>query len=122
VPFDAAKGSAAVSEYLPVATLDEIPPGERKIVTVGRREIAIFNVAGTLYAIENLCPHQGGPLGEGWLDGMLLTCPWHGWCFDLESGAMTLGDFSVAETFDVRTDGSIVLVASEPARPAREAT
>jgi nitrite reductase/ring-hydroxylating ferredoxin subunit len=122
VPFDAAKGTAAVSEYVPVAMLDEILPGERKIVTVGRREIAIFNVGGTLYAIENLCPHQGGPLGEGWLEGKLLTCPWHGWCFDLQSGAMTLGDFSVAETFDVRAEGSTVLLATEPARTAREAT
>ena len=111
MPFDAAKSTAAVAEYLHVATLDEIPPGERKIVTVGRREVAIFNVGGTLYAIENLCPHQGGPLGEGWLDGTLLTCPWHGWCFDVRDGAMTLGDFSTAETFEVRLDGRNVLVA-----------
>lgn len=102
--------------YLPVATLDEIPPGERKIVTLGQRQVAVFNVGGTLYAVENLCPHQGGPLGEGWLDGTLLTCPWHGWCFDLKNGAMTLGEFSVAQTYDVRLEGMTVFVAMEPAR------
>jgi nitrite reductase (NADH) small subunit len=106
----------AVPYYLPVATLDEIPPGERKIVTLGEREVAVFNVAGALYAIENLCPHQGGPLGEGWLEGTLLTCPWHGWCFDIRSGAMTLGDFSTAETFEIRVEGTTVFIALEPAR------
>lgn len=114
--FDTAKGSAAVPEYVPVATVAEIPPGERRIVTVVNREIAIFNVDGSLYAIENFCPHQGGPLGEGWLEGTRLTCPWHGWCFDLQDGAMTLGDFSVAQTFDVRIDGGRVLVATTPRR------
>jgi NAD(P)H-dependent nitrite reductase small subunit len=66
---------------------DEIPPGSSKVVQVREHAIAIFNHAGTLYALENTCPHQGGPLGEGYLeaDGV-VSCPWHGWTFDLKTG------------------------------------
>jgi 3-phenylpropionate/trans-cinnamate dioxygenase ferredoxin subunit len=85
-----------------VATVDEIPPGERKIVTIGGRTIGVFNVAGEYYALRNSCPHQGGPLCAGRLTGFLearvpgeytytrrgeiLRCPWHGWEFDIKTG------------------------------------
>jgi len=101
-------------EFVPVATIDELPPGSRKTVVVGAREVALFNVAGTLYAIDNTCPHQGGPLGEGWLEGTIVTCPWHAWCFDLRTGAMTLGEFSQIDTFEVQIEGSVVSIASTP--------
>jgi nitrite reductase/ring-hydroxylating ferredoxin subunit len=101
-------------EFIPVATTDELPPGSRKTVVVGEREVALFNVAGTFYAIDNTCPHQGGPLGEGWLEGTVVTCPWHAWCFDLRTGAMTLGEFSQIDTFEVQVEGSVVSIASGP--------
>jgi 3-phenylpropionate/trans-cinnamate dioxygenase ferredoxin subunit len=85
-----------------VATLDEIPPGGRKIVEVAGRSIGIFNVAGEFFALRNRCPHQGGPLCLGRLwgavqarvpgaieysrPGEMLTCAWHGWEFDLRTG------------------------------------
>ena len=50
------------------------------------REVAIFQKTGKLYAIDNICPHEGGPLGEGALDGDLVACPWHGWQFDIKTG------------------------------------
>lgn len=107
-------------EYVPVATLDELPPGGRKTVVAGEREIALFNIAGTIYAIDATCPHQGGPLGEGWLEGTLLTCPLHAWCFDLRSGENVLGDYSTIETFDVHVDGNAISISSEPSRVAAE--
>jgi len=100
--------------FIPVATTDEMPPGSRKTVVVGDREVALFNVAGKLYAIENTCPHQGGPLGEGWLEGTVVTCPWHAWCFDLRTGQITLGEYSRVDTFEVQIEGSVVSIASEP--------
>jgi len=103
-----------MSEFVPVATLDEMPPGSRKLVVVGNREIALFNVAGALFAIENTCPHQGGPLVEGWLEGTIVTCPWHAWCFDLRNGKMTLGDFASVDTFDVQVEGAVVSISPEP--------
>jgi len=101
-------------EFVPVASTDELPPGGRKTVAVAGREIAIFNIAGAFYAIENTCPHQGGPLGEGWLEGTIVSCPWHAWCFDVRTGTMTLGEFSRIETFEVQIEGSVVSVGATP--------
>jgi nitrite reductase/ring-hydroxylating ferredoxin subunit len=85
-----------------VGTVDEIPPGERKIIEVAGRSIGVFNVGGEFYALRNTCPHQGGPLCQGRLTGLLmarvpgeysythrgqiLRCPWHGWEFDVKTG------------------------------------
>jgi nitrite reductase/ring-hydroxylating ferredoxin subunit len=85
-----------------VATTAEIPPGGRKIVEVAGRSIGIFNLDGEFVALRNRCPHQGGPLCEGGLSGLveatapgaysysrpgeMLRCPWHGWEFDLRTG------------------------------------
>ncbi len=85
-----------------VATLDEMPPGSRKLVSVRGRPIAIFNVDGGFYGIFNACPHQGGNLCAGHLVGLalsdepgtyrvirkgeMLRCPWHGWEFDIRTG------------------------------------
>jgi nitrite reductase/ring-hydroxylating ferredoxin subunit len=101
-------------KFVPVATLAELPPGGRKIVVVGEREIALFNVAGTLFAIDNFCPHQGGPLADGWLDGTVVTCPWHAWCFELRTGKMTLGDLASVDVFDVQLEGSTITISSDP--------
>src|SRR5688572_573643 len=85
-----------------VGTVDEIPPGGRKIVEVSGRSIGVFNVGGRYFALRNSCPHQGGPLCLGPTvglatadapgrilyerDGEILRCPWHGWEFDLATG------------------------------------
>jgi nitrite reductase/ring-hydroxylating ferredoxin subunit len=70
-----------------VATVQEVPPGRGKAVTVGGRPVALFNVNGTYFAIDDTCPHRGGPLSEGDLEGQEVTCPWHGARFDVTSGA-----------------------------------
>lgn len=85
-----------------VGRVSEIPPGERRIVDVGGRTIGVFNVKGRFYALRNICPHQGAPLCQGSLkgtalpsapgeylwgrDGEILSCPWHGWEFDVTTG------------------------------------
>jgi nitrite reductase (NADH) small subunit len=103
------------SNFVRVAAAAEIPPGHAKAVVVGDREIAVFNVEGRLYAIEGTCPHQGGPLAEGWIEGYVVTCPWHAWCFDVRTGKMTLvGGLCEVATFDVEVVGPDVLLAAEP--------
>jgi 3-phenylpropionate/trans-cinnamate dioxygenase ferredoxin subunit len=72
--------------FVKVATVDEIQPGQAKQVTVNGRLVAVFNVAGTLYAIEDTCPHRGGPLFEGEVEGTEVVCPWHGARFELTTG------------------------------------
>jgi NAD(P)H-dependent nitrite reductase small subunit len=103
--------------FVPVAKVAEIAPGSGKAFTVGRREIALFNVDGRFYALDNTCPHQGGPLAEGWIEGATVTCPWHAWCFKMDDGKMTLGDFASVDAFEVRVEGDTVAVAAEP-KPA----
>jgi len=68
------------------AQLSEIPPGSVKEVQLAGQAIALANVGGTLYAVNNTCLHRGGPLGEGQLEGNVVTCPWHGWQYDVTSG------------------------------------
>ena len=71
----------------PVARAGDIPVGGRKLVSIDGVEIALFNVGGTFYAINNRCPHRNGPLIRGYIDGERgIKCPMHGWRFDLATG------------------------------------
>ena len=76
-----------MAELIKVARIGEISPGESKLVEAGGMRIALFNVGGTLYAIDDTCTHRGGPLSEGMVTGTKVTCPWHGAVFDVTSGA-----------------------------------
>ena len=69
-----------------VAGVGDLSPGEGKVVHANGREVALFNVDGAFYAIGNTCVHRGGPLGEGILEGDVVTCNWHGWRYDVKSG------------------------------------
>jgi nitrite reductase/ring-hydroxylating ferredoxin subunit len=67
-----------------VAKVTQVPEGSSICVEAGGEQIALFNMKGTYFAISESCPHAGGPLSEGFVDeNMVVTCPWHGWCFDL---------------------------------------
>lgn len=105
---------SVMNAFVRVADEAAILPGQPCAVSVGRYEVALFNVDGVLYALENLCPHQGGPIADGWVEGVTVTCPWHAWCFDLRTGAMTLGDFATIPRFDVRVEDGGVFVSEEP--------
>lgn len=72
--------------FVNVATVGEVPPGQGKQVTMGGKTLALFNVNGTFYAIDDDCPHSGGPLSEGLLQGNEVTCPWHEARFDVTTG------------------------------------
>ncbi|HZT82202.1 MAG TPA: non-heme iron oxygenase ferredoxin subunit [Gemmataceae bacterium] len=73
--------------FVRVATVQEVPAGTGKQVTVNGRKIALFNVEGKFHAIDDTCPHRGAPLWEGELIGNEVTCPWHGARFDVTTGA-----------------------------------
>lgn len=91
-----------------VAKLSEVPEGQSKIVNVDGREIALFNVGGSVYALDNTCPHQGGPLGEGYLDGSEVTCPWHAWTFDVKTGDCSTTPGVKQPTFRAKVEGEDV--------------
>ena len=78
-----------MSNWVKVASDGDIPDGGCKQVELGGDAVAVFNVAGQLRAIQNSCIHRGGPLGEGYLDGDKLECPWHGWQFEVKTGCIS---------------------------------
>jgi nitrite reductase (NADH) small subunit/3-phenylpropionate/trans-cinnamate dioxygenase ferredoxin subunit len=108
-------------EFIPVAKVADVAPGSATTVVVDGREIAVFHIGEVFYALDNTCPHQGGPLADGWIEGATVTCPWHAWCFRLEDGKMALGDFASVDAFAVRVDGDTISVARSPKADAPRA-
>jgi nitrite reductase/ring-hydroxylating ferredoxin subunit len=72
--------------FTKIAKADDIPPGQARMFEVGGKSIALFNVDGLFYAIDDTCTHRGGPLSEGELSGKEITCPWHRAVFDVTTG------------------------------------
>lgn len=100
-----------MSKQVKVAETKDLSPGTGKVVDAEGKSIALFNVAGTFYAIDNTCSHEGGPLGEGQLAGEVVTCPWHSAEFNVKTGEV-LGppaDEGVRR-FPVKVQGNDVLV------------
>jgi nitrite reductase/ring-hydroxylating ferredoxin subunit len=98
------------------AKLSEIPPGSIKEAQVGGQVIALANVAGTLYAINNTCLHRGGPLGEGQLEGSVVICPWHGWQFNVATGKAVQNPNAGLSCYAIELRGDEVYV--DLAKPA----
>ena len=99
-----------MAEFIRVARVAEIPVGESRLFEIAGRQIAIFNVSGHLHAIDNVCSHQGGPLAEGEVDGCVVTCPWHGWTYDVTTGVSPDDADVHVSRFAVRVDGDDVSV------------
>jgi len=93
-----------------VASAGDVPPGTGTVVHVNGRALALFNVGGTFYALDNTCLHRGGPVGEGDLDGTIVTCPWHGFQYDVTTGRNVFDPEVGLETFPVRVEGDDVLI------------
>jgi 3-phenylpropionate/trans-cinnamate dioxygenase ferredoxin component len=100
-----------MAEFVKVATLSELAAGVAKAVEVNGRAIALFNVNGKVYATDNTCLHQGGPLGEGTLEGHVVTCPWHMWQYNVTNGENLEDSMLKLETFPVKVEGDDIKVA-----------
>lgn len=105
------------TNWLKVLDSDELPDGRVKTVTCAKRTLCLSHVGGQYAALDNRCPHQGGPLGEGSIENGLLRCPWHGWDFDPLTGQSPAGHDDGIETFpvEVREDGVYVALSAEDA-------
>lgn len=77
-----------MGKLVKVVLAAEVPWGSGKLVEVEGKRIAVFNMGGRYYAIDDACPHRGGPLSEGTLEGEVVTCPWHGSKFNVTTGAV----------------------------------
>jgi NAD(P)H-dependent nitrite reductase small subunit len=99
-----------MTEFVPVLSLADLPPGRAAEVTVGGHSIALFNVEGTVHALSNRCPHRGGPLGQGFLEGTQVSCPWHNWTFDVTTGENVAGPDMKVARHEVRLENGQVCV------------
>jgi nitrite reductase (NADH) small subunit len=99
-----------VEAFQKVGRVEDIPPGTSKVVRINEKSIAVFNVEGQFYAIYNLCPHEGGPLGKGRVKGFVVSCPWHDLTFDVRNGQGTdRGGYCVG-SYEVRVEGAELFV------------
>lgn len=89
---------------------DEIPPGMIRELQLDGKVIALANVEGAFFAIDNTCLHRGGPLAEGELSGRSVTCPWHGWEYDVTTGKALMNPAVGVATYKVEVRGDDVCV------------
>lgn len=114
-----------------VCKVSDLPPGKRVVLPLGKFGIGVFNVAGTLYALANYCPHRGAPVCLGWLsgkatasgrgyqiiwekEGEILRCPWHGWEFEIATGTSLLPPWRRIRRYPVLVEGDDIHVEVPP--------
>lgn len=103
-----------MSRWIPIAAAVDCPPGDSLELVSEGRIVAIYNVDGEIFALDGVCPHQGGPLGQGQLDGCIVTCPWHGWQFDVRDGQHQISATMQQPGFATKiVDGQIMIQMDE---------
>lgn len=100
-----------MANFVKIGKTGDIPAGSGKTVDLNGKPVAVFNVDGNFYAISDSCVHRGGPLGEGELDGKTVICPWHGWRYDITTGANELNSSVSVQKFQVKVEGEDILIA-----------
>jgi nitrite reductase/ring-hydroxylating ferredoxin subunit len=93
-----------------VASVGDVEAGQGRVVEADGKTLALFNVDGVFYAMDNACAHRGGPLGEGDLDGTIVTCPWHAWRWDVRSGENANNPALRVACFPVSVENGAVFV------------
>lgn len=96
-----------------VGKISDIAEGQSRIFSVEGKEIAVFNSKGNFHALDNRCPHRGGPLGEGYLDGAEVTCPWHAWTFDVTTGKCATEPSTKQKTFKTKIENGEIFVETD---------
>lgn len=99
-----------MAEFVRIAGTDDVKAGTGMTAEVNGQAIALFNVEGTYYAIDNTCVHRGGPLGEGELTDDTVTCPWHGWEYNVKNGKCSTNPSACVKTYEVKVEGSDVKI------------
>ncbi len=99
-----------MSHWIPVAAVGDCPPGQSLEVVAGECIVALYNVDGEFFALDGICPHQGGPLGQSRLNGCVVTCQWHGWQFDVRDGQHQISPTLRQPSFPTKISDGQVLV------------
>ena len=105
-----------MSDFVKIGTTSELPAaGEAREFSCGAKTICVANVNGQLAAVDNVCPHRGGPLGQGIVEGEKIVCPWHGWEFELGTGKNPFTPNLSVEAYDLKVEGDAVYARLRPA-------
>ena len=103
-----------MSEFVTVAKVGEIPDQEGRAFKVGESMVAVFNDGGVYRAIDDMCPHAGASLASGFYDHQSVTCPWHGWRFDVCEGTFCDNPRLKIDVYEVRLQGDEIQVSLQP--------
>ena len=98
--------------FVKAAKVSEMRPNEGKFFELDGRTFALFLVEGKYYCVDNTCLHRGGPIWEGFLDGAVVACPWHGWQYDLDTGQCKGRPSAKLVTYEVRVEGDDILIGT----------
>lgn len=113
-------------DFIKVASLSELPEGSSKIVKVKNSKVVLFHFNGKITAIGNACLHKGGPLGLGCVekkyDGTYVTCPWHGWEYNIQTGTAPPGYKDQQAVYEIKIKGDTILISEEPIIKAKKTT
>lgn len=96
--------------FVKVLETDKLPVGKGTVVEAGGKELALFNVNGEFFCIDNSCPHRDGPLGEGELEGDVVMCPYHAWQFSVRTGEGLYGSGVGVRTYDCKAEDGYVYI------------
>lgn len=99
-----------MAEFVRIAGTGDVKAGTGMTAEVNGQAIALFNVEGTFYAIDNTCVHRGGPLGEGELTGDTVACPWHGWEYNVKDGKCSTNPSACVKAYEVKVEGSDIKI------------
>ena len=99
-----------MADFVAVCKAEELEPGKGMVVNVGGTAVALFNVEGTFHAIDNTCLHRQGPLGEGELEENIVTCPWHGWQYDVATGKNVMNEDICVVKYEAKVENGQVKV------------
>ncbi len=109
--FNNTKRPARANRLVTVGRVEDVPPGRGATVELdGGKELALYNIGGEFYAIENFCPHRGAPLADGTLCGHMIKCGWHGWRFDVRTGSCLGKSDSDIEAYEVIVEDEIIKI------------
>ena len=98
------------SEFFPVGRISDFTPGRGRMVVVGGRHVALFRLGDEFHAIDNLCLHKAGPLCDGQIDDDVVTCPWHGWSYQIKTGTLVQDPSVGVSRHEVKVEGDAVSV------------
>jgi len=99
-----------MARFVKLANVSELPVGSAREVEFEGRIYALFNIDGVISVIDGICPHQGGPLADGTMEGTTVICPWHGWRFDVRTGSSPFGPKIKHPVFQVKIENDDILV------------